>query len=496
MLFYKRVILIFFTVSSLVFNLPLESFAADTNQQEYDFVEYIMTHNGSYEITFVTDPAGHTWYTKNIIREFTFQGYDVFASDYYESWDAGKTYSFVSSDDVQSYDDVYLYMHGNNIGIPSKEEIYDPPFKIKRKFKIGDTLLVVADTKIEAIGFEDITVPAGYFPNCLMIKSTSSSRTSREWYAKGIGIVYQEKDKVDEVGINVYKMMEYSIVSPDTPDPEVGHSVLMPIISLLLQGKEQCGDGGSYLDGCGICVAGNTGKQPCVQQVGTVTSAGQIWMDRNLGASRVAISSTDAAAYGDLYQWGRGTDGHEKRTSPTTSTLSSSDLPGHGRFILAPDSPWNWRTPSNENLWQGVSGTNNPCPSGFRLPTRIELETERGSWSSSNSAGAFDSPLKLVLAGKRSNSNGNLDEGIDGHYWSSTVHYNKYSSILTFYSIYAGMSSYGHRTKGFSVRCIKDTSEPVCDSSHINLCTSTGTCSSVGGYWYNTACISIPEPAV
>ena len=34
----------------------------------------------------------------------------------------------------------------------------------------------------------------------------------------------------------------------------------------------------------------------------TVTSAnGKVWMDRNLGASRVAISSTDTSAYGDLY---------------------------------------------------------------------------------------------------------------------------------------------------------------------------------------------------
>jgi hypothetical protein len=56
------------------------------------------------------------------------------------------------------------------------------------------------------------------------------------------------------------------------------------------------------------------------QTVNTVVSAGQIWMDRNLGASRVATSSTDSEAYGDLYQWGRGTDGHEKRDSGTTLT--------------------------------------------------------------------------------------------------------------------------------------------------------------------------------
>ncbi|MCP4487519.1 MAG: hypothetical protein GY820_09420, partial [Gammaproteobacteria bacterium] len=32
------------------------------------------------------------------------------------------------------------------------------------------------------------------------------------------------------------------------------------------------------------------------------TSTGQVWMDRNLGASRVAHSITDEEAYGDLFQ--------------------------------------------------------------------------------------------------------------------------------------------------------------------------------------------------
>ena len=43
------------------------------------------------------------------------------------------------------------------------------------------------------------------------------------------------------------------------------------------------------------------------------TSTGKIWMDRNLGATQAATSSTDAASYGDLYQWGRAADGHEKK---------------------------------------------------------------------------------------------------------------------------------------------------------------------------------------
>jgi hypothetical protein len=37
----------------------------------------------------------------------------------------------------------------------------------------------------------------------------------------------------------------------------------------------------------------------------TNPTTGATWMDRNLGATQVATSSTDAAAYGDLYQWCR-----------------------------------------------------------------------------------------------------------------------------------------------------------------------------------------------
>jgi hypothetical protein len=31
----------------------------------------------------------------------------------------------------------------------------------------------------------------------------------------------------------------------------------------------------------------------------------QVWVDRNLGASQVATSSTDPVSYGNSYQWGR-----------------------------------------------------------------------------------------------------------------------------------------------------------------------------------------------
>jgi len=185
---------------------------------------------------------------------------------------------------------------------------------------------------------------------------------------------------------------------------------------------------------------------------GTVTSAGQVWMDRNLGASRVATSISDSAAYGDLYQWGRLADGHEQRTSPTTTTLSSSNVPGHGNFITSSSSPYDWLFGQNGNLWQGVHGINNPCPAGFRLPTDTEWQTELSTWSSNNSTGAYNSPLKLVPAGTRNHLDGTiLGIGL-GYYWSATANGSN-SGVLHFGNALVASAS---RAQGFSVRCIKD----------------------------------------
>jgi uncharacterized protein (TIGR02145 family) len=205
-----------------------------------------------------------------------------------------------------------------------------------------------------------------------------------------------------------------------------------------------------YPVGSVFCAAGAT----AIVDV-TNPTTGKTWMDRNLGATQVATSSTDAAAYGDLYQWGRGNDGHQCRTSATTTTLSSSDQPGNGNFILAPNSPWDWRSPQNTNLWQGVNGINNPCPSGYRVPTVIEWQQETSSFISQNSAGAFASLLKLTMPGRRSNSTGSLSVvGSKGLYWSSSNSGSGQSEeVLIDTGIDIGNND---RAKGYSVRCIKN----------------------------------------
>ncbi len=195
-----------------------------------------------------------------------------------------------------------------------------------------------------------------------------------------------------------------------------------------------------------------------VTVMGTVTGANnRIWLDRNLGASEVATSKTDANAYGDLYQWGRATEGHEKRNSDTYTSQATTSAPnaGHswdGKFITNSS---DWLSTQDDNLWQGVNGTNNPCPAGFRLPTITELDNERQSWSSNDSDGAFGSPLKLTVAGYRDYYDGSLNgNGTYGFYWSSTV----YSSNADDIGIESGdaYTENDYRAYGVSVRCIKD----------------------------------------
>jgi hypothetical protein len=176
---------------------------------------------------------------------------------------------------------------------------------------------------------------------------------------------------------------------------------------------------------------------------------GKTWMDRNLGATQ---SSAFSAGYGDLYQWGRRADGHQCRTSPTTTNLSSVDQPVHGNFILGGGSGNNdWRTPQNPNLWQGANGINNPCPIGFRIPTSIELLDESATWSSFSWANT----IRFPNAGQRFSTNGVLNSvGSERYYWSSTV-----STQAPHTSNYlTGLPSiaFSTRSNGYSVRCIKN----------------------------------------
>jgi len=188
---------------------------------------------------------------------------------------------------------------------------------------------------------------------------------------------------------------------------------------------------------------------------GGYNSGQYCWLDRNHGATIVATAYNHAAGYGDLFQWGRLDDGHQIRTSGTTSILSNNNTPGHSNFIITSASPNDWRSPQENSLWQGASGINNPCPVGWRLPTETEFNNELSSWSENNRNGAISSPTRFTAAGFRFyNGTTFYYVGTEGRYWSSTVSSTS-ARYLRLNSTEAITGNY-HRANGFSVRCIWD----------------------------------------
>jgi uncharacterized protein (TIGR02145 family) len=221
-----------------------------------------------------------------------------------------------------------------------------------------------------------------------------------------------------------------------------------------------------------------------------VESSGRCWLDRNLGATAVTASlrsdytsdanyvAAESASFGDYYQWGRAADGHEDiNSSLYTAVANDPEGVGNANAIgnawdgefIARNPPvlftfmaWLDKTlPNRDNLWQGVNGVNNPCPSGYRIPSRGELEDEIDTWSSTDDVGAFNSPLKFSVSGERGYVNGNFfRQGETGRYWSSTVTTTAGRRVraMTF-SVGGGFSAQTislDRASGFPVRCIKD----------------------------------------
>jgi hypothetical protein len=121
---------------------------------------------------------------------------------------------------------------------------------------------------------------------------------------------------------------------------------------------------------------------------------------------------------------------------------------------LAPDFPNDWRSPQKNNLWQGLNGTNNPCPAGYRIPSETEWNQERNSWINFNHVGAFASVLKLPMAGLREETGLLSYVGNTGAYWSTTLD-GSYNRTMIFYDDDNLMVDY-YRGYGCCVRCIKE----------------------------------------
>ncbi|MDQ1804325.1 T9SS type A sorting domain-containing protein [Chryseobacterium sp. PTM-20240506] len=194
---------------------------------------------------------------------------------------------------------------------------------------------------------------------------------------------------------------------------------------------------------------------------------GKIWLQQNLGSIQVATSMTDEDSYGDLFQWGRWDDGHQKRNSQTVGipTPNSPDgLTGITSFVTG--SWWNANSLTDHwsaNNMNAVNSGNgyDPCKAislDWKMPSQADWAALQSAEVINNPATAYSSTLKLSAGGYRGASTADFTfVGQRGYYWSSTP---SAFGAKYFYigNTIGNPNAGGPRGQGQSVRCVKDVS--------------------------------------
>ena len=185
------------------------------------------------------------------------------------------------------------------------------------------------------------------------------------------------------------------------------------------------------------------------------------FMCHNLGADVSADPFIPGwKLHGSYYKWGT------KLAVAPAPTGSAAGYASDGIII-----GWNSLLTPRAGSWGKIKTANDPCPQGFRIPTKEEWEAvfvnntieSVGTWAWMNDNTNYSSGkmigtgLFLPAAGQRIDINGSLRyRGLLGYYQSSD------ESDTTNYVLSVTNAGYGVGTQpkkaGFSVRCIQDNS--------------------------------------
>ena len=180
----------------------------------------------------------------------------------------------------------------------------------------------------------------------------------------------------------------------------------------------------------------------------------QPWLRHNLGANTSLDPDIPVEAiHGNYYQWGR-------PTVVANTTTPPGAIAG-----------WNTSNAADGSWLDSSKTVNDPCPSGFRVPTSQQWQNMLNNTTASNLGTFTDSPsnfgsakvftsgsnkMTLPTSGGRANADGSLlGRGNSGDYWSSTQSTSPYSFLLAIISGSPAVTSTG-RVAGFSIRCISE----------------------------------------
>ena len=228
---------------------------------------------------------------------------------------------------------------------------------------------------------------------------------------------------------------------------------------------------------------------------------GVVWAPVNCGY-KAPTADSKGFPYGKLYQWGRkygqGYDDNDESYPSGDDFVkgpirpnAQSERSAH-EFIYFLNNgqynyPYDWANPHNDKLWNSGTESNpvkteyDPCPAGWRVPLRSELEglcTNYSCWTSnesgmmgywfsgSNPYGSDILQLFLPAAGTRSGTVKNAEgknRDVEGSYYSSRYYRNSSDGVgflgayyLDFDSATVSVHENRARSSGYSVRCVQE----------------------------------------
>jgi len=188
-------------------------------------------------------------------------------------------------------------------------------------------------------------------------------------------------------------------------------------------------------------------------------------MTNNLGGDGIDAGTTtvEKKHHGNYYQWGR--------KDPVANADTSNAVIGGWNTAAAANQSWNSGTPSDP-----VKTIADPCPDGFRVPTRSEwvgllnnsITSNIGSWITGDCCTYinFTAGKKLVnngntiilpAAGYREVNVGSLyNRASHADYWASTEEGSNVAQSVYADSYQFNVNSWAVRSYGYSVRCISE----------------------------------------
>ena len=174
----------------------------------------------------------------------------------------------------------------------------------------------------------------------------------------------------------------------------------------------------------------------------TLSGASKCWITQNLGATNQAIAATDAteAAAGWYWQFNRKQGYKHDGTTRTPSTA------------------WDFTSDNLSATWEA---TKDPCTielgTGWRIPTTTEWTNSLANGLWNNYTDAYNSVLKLNIAGILLNTDVSLiGRGAICDYWSGTQYNATQASTLGVHAGSCIIDTPPDKSYGYSIRCIRD----------------------------------------